>query len=332
MISHPSTEDVTPSASVAPGTAPSLDETFRPWLTLGVMALCVAIFVGIHLTGEAPSWELLGRWGAPSGPDIWNGAYWGLFTSVFVHVEVWHLAFNLYWLWIFGRTLERSIGRRRWLVLFTAAAVVSSAAQLGFSEATGIGLSGVMYAFFGYLWIARDSDPTFRKIVTSQTVLLFLVWLVGCIVASAAGIARIGNAAHVAGLAFGAAVAWASVRAPRSHLARAAVAAVAAASLVGIVWCPWNFSWVASKAYRAHRRGDYPAAVAWYLKARRFDRQPAWVLRNLAYAYQSLGDQSHYAAVMKELESMHPNEDDEREDVDSRRAARPTPRAARSGS
>ena len=246
-------------------------------------------------------------WGAPPGQEIWRGAYWALVTSVFVHLALWHLAFNLYWLWVLGGTLERSIGSLRWLSLFLGAAIVSSAAQLAVSDSSGIGLSGVIYAFFGFMWVRRRAYPVFSRVLTRQTLLLFIVWLVGCIVATALGVWDVGNAAHIAGLAFGLAAGWALDAEPNSAWPKVAVAALTVASLVPLFWCPWSFQWVASKGYDAHAKGDYRSAVGWYLDSQRFGQEPAWVMQNLALAYNSLGDSTAFVATMDKLRRLSPS-------------------------
>src|SRR5262245_17208824 len=101
-----------------------------PILTWLACAACVAVFVGLMDDPKRESWEGLEKWGYYSYEKILDGAIWGLVTSVFVHMELWHLAFNLYWLWVLGSHLERAIGSVRWLGFFLITAAVSSGAEL----------------------------------------------------------------------------------------------------------------------------------------------------------------------------------------------------------
>ena len=66
-----------------------------PLLTAGACAICVALFIAITADGAGESWERLARWGYLPAPRIWDGAYWALLTSNFVHIALWHLAFNV---------------------------------------------------------------------------------------------------------------------------------------------------------------------------------------------------------------------------------------------
>ena len=165
---------------------------------------CIAIFLQLMQKGNYASWAALSKFGYLSPNDIWDGKYWGLITSVFVHTQLWHIAFNVYWLWILGGALEHSIGHVYWLVFFIMAALVSSGIQFGASGSSGIGLSGVGYGMFGFMWVARDHYPEFQMILTKQIVILFVSWLIFCVVASFLHIMNVGNGAHIGGLLFGA--------------------------------------------------------------------------------------------------------------------------------
>ena len=170
-----------------------------PFLTWIVCGACVTIFFELSQGNSQIKDTLFNLTAA----GIQTGNYWGLLTSVFTHVQLWHLFFNVYWLWILGGLLETGIGRLNWIVFFLTAAIVSSGAQYGISGNTGIGASGVVYAMFGFIWIGRGHYPSFQRIANKQNVILFLGWLIFCIIATRLNILRVGNAAHVAGLLFG---------------------------------------------------------------------------------------------------------------------------------
>src|SRR5438874_1684625 len=96
-----------------------------PPLTAVVCSACIVVWIAIWLQAGDSSWETAARHGIlgvlnPDPQKTWGGAYWGLLTSTIVHVEVWHLIFNLYWFWILGGILERAIGPARWLAFFVS--------------------------------------------------------------------------------------------------------------------------------------------------------------------------------------------------------------------
>lgn len=271
------------------------------------MAICVAVFAGVGLgAGKTPTWEVLERWGYAPPQRIWHGDLWYLVTSVFVHLALWHLAFNLSWLWVLGRLLEKAIGPLRLLALFLGGAIVSAAAELAAADSTGIGLSGVICALFGFAWVARPRYPAFGAVITRPTVSFFLGWLVLCVLATRLKFLNVGNAAHFAGLAFGVATGWAFAARPASRIAKLAPAALLAAAVAIPFWSPWSADWVSTKAFSAHMRGDYRTAVRWYLRYERFHEDPAWELKNLALAYRGLGDTARYAETVERLRRVDP--------------------------
>ena len=186
-----------------------------------------------------------------SGWEIWWERKWpGLLGSAFVHGGPTHLIFNCYWLWIFGRVLEIRLGTARFLALFLATSWASAIAELSWSGNPGIGLSGVVYAFFGFLLIGRSRDPKLGTALSKDIVILFLVWLVVCFALTYTKVWLIGNAAHVAGLLVGIVIGFAWLR-PADLRAKLALVVVALISFVPLFWAPWQELWLAKAAYDA---------------------------------------------------------------------------------
>jgi GlpG protein len=132
----------------------------------------------------------------------WHGQPWRLVTSTLPHIDVIHLAFNLYWLWVFGTRLEDTLGRWALAGLMLFFAVGASAAEYALFQG-GVGLSGVGYGLFGLLWVLSRKDPRFAGAVDGQTVALFLGWFILCCVLTATGAWKVGNVAHAAGAMLG---------------------------------------------------------------------------------------------------------------------------------
>jgi GlpG protein len=169
-----------------------------------------------------------------------------------MHFELWHVAFNVYWLWVLGSRFEQAIGSLSFLAFFIVSAFVSSAYQLSVSDSTGIGASGVVYAIFGFMWLTRHRYPHFNEVLDARTIQLFVVWLIGCAVATYLDIWIVGNAAHISGLLFGSAVAAAFVLRYKTRLMSAGLIVLVVCSIVPLYWCPWSVTWLSTKAYSAH--------------------------------------------------------------------------------
>ncbi|MCL2316673.1 MAG: rhomboid family intramembrane serine protease [Actinomycetia bacterium] len=88
-------------------------------------------------------------------PGVAGGAWWQVLTSAFTHVQVWHVGFNMVALAILGPTLERAIGRARFLGLYVTAALTGAAAVMWFSRPDGstYGASGAVFGLMGGLLI-----------------------------------------------------------------------------------------------------------------------------------------------------------------------------------
>ena len=281
--------------------------SFRPWVTWLAVFLCVAVFLGLSAEPKRDSWETLSKWGVRPANEIWSGHFAPLVSSAFVHLELWHLAFNVYWLWLLGSRLEQAIGPAWYLLFFLVAAVVSSTAELAVADTTGIGASGVVYAIFGFMWVARHRFPAFFAVLSQRTITLFVVWLFGCIAATMLKIWEVGNAAHVAGLLFGASAAGCLVARYRRRLLFAGLAGAVALSLLPLFWCPWSATWLSSRAYNAHESGNLPLAVDYYDRLILKDSKNAWAYYNRGLAYQSLHDDRQAHADFKRAEELDPS-------------------------
>src|SRR3981189_1880995 len=106
------------SATLTDATGPRAAPTR---VTSALFFVCLAVFLGLAAAADRGERALLLPWFYRPAYGVWHGAYWSLVTSAFVHLELWHLLGNLYWLWILGCGVERAIGGARFLGLVLAA-------------------------------------------------------------------------------------------------------------------------------------------------------------------------------------------------------------------
>src|ERR1035438_5282338 len=71
-----------------------------PWVTIGIVALNVLVFV-LDPPGLAARWGFFA-----SHPSLWTAV-----TATFVHADLWHLAGNMIFLLATGPFLEDAYGR-----------------------------------------------------------------------------------------------------------------------------------------------------------------------------------------------------------------------------
>ncbi len=146
---------------------------------------------------------------ADPGPrQILSGQIWRIFTPILLHFGILHLLFNMFWLRDLGGMIEVQRGSWRLLALVLLAAAISNTAEYLWSGPHFGGMSGVVYALFGYLWVKQRYEPHLGLGISQETALIMMGWLIICMIGI---IGSAANAAHVVGLAVGAAFAYAPV-------------------------------------------------------------------------------------------------------------------------
>lgn len=160
------------------------------------------------------------------------GEPWRLLTSALPHGSVLHLAFNLFWLWMFGAYIEKTFGPLRTAALFVFCAVGSAAAEYAVFRG-GIGLSGIGYGLFAFLWVLARRDPRHAEAMDPSTVRLFVGWFFLCIVLTVMRILPIANVAHGMGAVLGALAGFAAVSSPLGRGAAVTACAGALAITLG---------------------------------------------------------------------------------------------------
>lgn len=169
--------------------------------TLFIMALCIAIFAlqtfgagnaifnALHFPAQASQQWQIWRW----------------VSHALLHFSVMHIAFNLLWWWQFGGDLEQRLGSLKLIKLFIVSAIISGAGQYWVEGANFGGLSGVVYALAGYLWVLAQRAPQLGLSIPRSLMGFMLIWLVLGFVQPFMAIA---NTAHLAGLISGVVLAW----------------------------------------------------------------------------------------------------------------------------
>ena len=117
-----------------------------------------------------------------------------------MHFSIAHIAFNLLWWWQFGGDIEKKLGSGKLLQIFVLSAALSGAAQYWVEGANFGGLSGVVYALMGYLWVIGWRRPDKGLFIPRPLVVFMLAWLVLGFVQPFMAIA---NSAHLVGLLAG---------------------------------------------------------------------------------------------------------------------------------
>lgn len=177
------------------------------------------IFIGLSLFVSVITW-----FGSLPSVLVWfyydktmiaDGQLWRLVTPIFLHfpalgVVFAHLAFNMIWFYLFGHAIERIESSRFLLILILTTAIFSNIAQSIVSQAMFGGMSGVVYALLGYLFLIRQLTPGYpEKIPNNIAYFLIAYMLIAATGLLGDGIA---NTAHVVGFIMGLLFAWIRVK------------------------------------------------------------------------------------------------------------------------
>lgn len=140
-------------------------------------------------------------------PDIANGEYYRLVSSMFLHYNLWHIGFNMWALVVIGTPLEQMLGRLRYVVLYFLAGLGGSVLSMAFGQVgvPSAGASGAIFGLFGAFYVITRR----RGLETGPIVFLIAINLVFSFT-----FANIDWRGHVGGLIVGAAVAFAFAAAP----------------------------------------------------------------------------------------------------------------------
>lgn len=108
---------------------------------------------------------------------IREGEVWRLITPAFLHHDLFHLMFNMFWLLILGRPLERLLGTGRFILFSLMAAMISNIAQYCISGPLFLGFSAVIAAYAGYIFSSVRSYYV-TSLLPFYEAARFLFWVI----------------------------------------------------------------------------------------------------------------------------------------------------------
>lgn len=126
--------------------------TKRPLLTYILLLANATMFGLATLMGGSENPQVLLRFGAQFGPLIAAGEYWRLFTAMFMHSGLMHIALNGFGLFIFGSMVEQSFGHIRFILIYILAGLAGGVSSYIFNPVSiGVGASGAIFGVIGAL-------------------------------------------------------------------------------------------------------------------------------------------------------------------------------------
>ena len=144
--------------------------------------------------------------------NLKRGQLWRTITPIFIHLSPLHLLMNVIGMVVLGRVSERWLGTGKYAMLVLVAAILPNMLQalapsaLGGNPLFG-GISGVVYALFGLVWVRSVINPTLGVYIP----FVYLVMILLPLAIGFSGLVpgwRAADLCHLGGLMIGAAVAY----------------------------------------------------------------------------------------------------------------------------
>ncbi|MDO4792053.1 MAG: rhomboid family intramembrane serine protease [Buchananella hordeovulneris] len=158
-----------------PAFAQKIARVRGPLVTYILMGIC-----GILFLADLASPEVFRQ--LAFSPAAGEGQFYRFLTTTFLHAGWMHLAFNMYALYLLGKSLEPLLGRAQFLALYLLGALGGSVAVLWLSSPTSmawvtgtVGASGAIFALFGGIFAIQ------RAINADTTQILVLLLINGFI-------------------------------------------------------------------------------------------------------------------------------------------------------
>ncbi|MBL8604497.1 MAG: rhomboid family intramembrane serine protease [Myxococcales bacterium] len=149
-----------------------------PWVNWAILVVCGLIFLWQSLLPDAGERDFVFSYGLV--PRNLSGGYdpsaWvTVFTSMFMHGGLMHVAGNLWFLHIFGDNVEDNMGSARFAVFYLLCGVAAAVAQVLVQPMSQVPMVGASGAIAGVLAAYLVLFPR-AKVVTLIPIVIFLQW------------------------------------------------------------------------------------------------------------------------------------------------------------
>ena len=133
-----------------------------------IVLINVLVFFAVNYTNIAFKGVRLIYWLSLIPGCINMGWVWQFLTYMFVHGSVWHLFFNMFALIMFGRTLERFLGTREFVLFYFLCGILGGVISYVFyvvQGVTGIAVMGASGSIYALLFLCAVLFPSARLLL-----------------------------------------------------------------------------------------------------------------------------------------------------------------------
>lgn len=177
----------------------------RQPVNLLIVVINVVVFLVLSFLGDTENAGFMAEHGACFTPYVLEyGEYYRLVTCMFLHFGIEHLFYNMLLLLFMGDTLEKEVGRLRYLLIYLAGGVAGNVLSVWMDTVTGdyavsAGASGAIFAVIGGLiWIVIRNKGKLEGYSGRRFVLMAVLSVAEGFTSSG-----VDNSAHIGGLIAG---------------------------------------------------------------------------------------------------------------------------------
>lgn len=177
-----------------------------PVVTYVILGVTIAVYLAQMASQQLLGGDLPAAMGMKVNSLIMQGQYWRLFTPMLLHASIYHIGFNMYALYAFGRGLERAYGHWRYLLLYILAGFAGNVASFWMSANPSLGASTAVFGLVAAQGVYFYQN---RRIYGGQasSVLANIFFIIVVNLGLGAATSGIDNWGHLGGLAGGVAFA-----------------------------------------------------------------------------------------------------------------------------
>ncbi len=169
-----------------------------------------AVFVLGYLAQQAGFGDIFSPFALVPRAVVYHFAIWELATYLFLHGSILHLLFNMLTLWMFGATLERDWGTRKFLKYYFLCGIGAGICDVLVNVALGrhtstIGASGGIYGLLLAFGVLFPDTTVLMSFLLFPIKAKYLVVIYGAIalLSSVGENSGVSNVAHLGGMLFG---------------------------------------------------------------------------------------------------------------------------------
>lgn len=147
----------------------------------------------------------------PLGSSFPSFIPWQILTYGFLHGDIYHIGFNMFMLWMFGRELEQVYGPKQFLLYYMTCVIGAGIVQLGVAAFQGgiyptVGASGGVFGLlllFGMTFPNRMIMLIFPPIPMKAKYMVIIFGALELYLGVSGNAPSIANFAHLGGMLFG---------------------------------------------------------------------------------------------------------------------------------